>query len=312
MQRAFLFTFVLMGALLFNTSITHAASLPLRTSDLYIQATTSPAQDATVNLLCRLKSGNKQYTTSGSGVFVSERGVILTNAHVAQYFLFTSGKGRVRGSCEVRTGSPAKKAYTAELLYLPSSWIDANADALKKQERKGSGEGDFALIYVTGATKGGTLPERFPYVQPSFLAPVQGDTVTISGYPTYGRKLKDIQKKLQQVTTTSTIANVRSFSPSESIPELMTIASSSVASAGVSGGPVLRADNTLGGIVVTKSDMQLRAITPFHMNSHITAETDTTLTGMLLGDLAARAATNRTLITPKQVILLRDALLRIH
>lgn len=313
MMRMSLRRIALLGILfLLPASFTHAASLPIKTPELYIQATTSPVADATVNLFCRLKSGNKIYTTTGSGVVISERGVILTNAHVAQYYLFTSGKGRIRGSCDVRTGSPAKTAYTAELLYLPSSWITANADALKKQERRGSGEGDFALLYITGAAKGGALPDKFPYVQPSFLAPVQGDIVTIAGYPTYGQKIKDIQKVLKLVTTTSSVINVRAFSPSDTIPELMTIASSSAASAGVSGGPVVRTDNTLAGIVVTKSDTQLRAITPFHMNTSITAETGTTLTGMLLGDLSARAAANRTLIAPKQVLLLRDALLRVR
>jgi hypothetical protein len=303
----------LLGALFLLTApITHAAPLPIHTPDLYIHATTTPTANATVNLFCRLKSGNTMFTATGSGVFISERGVILTNAHVAQYFLFTTGKGRVRGSCDVRTGSPATTAYTAELLYLPPTWITANAEALKKKERKGSGEGDFALLYVTGPTKGNTLPERFPYVQPSFLSPVQGDTVTIAGYPTYGQKVKDIQKELKLVTTTSSITNVRAFSPSGSIPEVITIASSTAASAGISGGPVVRTDNTLAGIVVAKSDTELRAITPFHMNSYVVKETGTTLTGMLLGDLAARAATNRALITPKQVILLRDALLRIR
>lgn len=304
---------VLLGALfLLAAPLTHAASLPAKTPDLFIQATTSPVGDATVNLFCRLKAGNKMYTTTGSGVFVSERGVILTNAHVAQYYLFTSGKGRVRGSCDVRTGSPAKTAYTAELLYLPSSWITANATALKQKERKGTGEGDFALLYVTSAAKGATLPERFPYLQPSFLSPVLGDIVTIAGYPTYGRKVSDIQKELNRITTTSSVANVRAFSPTGNIPEVMTIASTSAASAGVSGGPIVRSDNTLAGIVVTKSDTQLRAITPFHMNSYVVAETGTTLTGMLLGDLPARAASNRALIAPKQVLQLRDALLRIR
>lgn len=304
---------VLLSALfLIIPPFAHAASLPISSPYLYLSATSSPTTEAVVNLYCRLKSGNKIYTTTGSGVFISERGVILTNAHVAQYFLFTEGKGRVRGTCDVRTGSPAKAAYTAELLYLPTTWIAENTEALKSKQPRGTGEGDFALLYVTGAARGNVVPTQFPYLQPSFLAPAEGDIVTIAGYPTYDKKAKDIQRGLGLVTTTSSITNVRAFSPSGTIPEVMTIASSTAASAGISGGPVIREDRTLAGIVSTKSDTQLRAVTPFHMNSYVVKETGTTLTGMLLGDLAARAATNRALIAPKQVLQLRDALLRVR
>ena len=45
--------------------------------------------DATVNLYCRLKAGKKIWSASGSGVFVDARGVILTNAHVAQQIYFS-------------------------------------------------------------------------------------------------------------------------------------------------------------------------------------------------------------------------------
>src|SRR5690349_10285815 len=73
----------------------------------------NPITDATVNLYCRLKAGKQLLSASGSGVFISDRGVILTNAHVAQYFLLAGEKGRVTGWCSVRTGSRAKEAYTA-------------------------------------------------------------------------------------------------------------------------------------------------------------------------------------------------------
>ncbi|MEK7510888.1 MAG: trypsin-like peptidase domain-containing protein [Patescibacteria group bacterium] len=269
----------------------------------------SSVEDATVNLYCRLKSGNTTYSTSGSGVFVSDRGVILTNAHVAQYFLLAGEKGRVRGTCTVRTGSPAKDTYTASLLYLSPLWIEANVAEFKKKIPTGTGEGDFALLYVTGAVKGGTLPPTFPYITPSFLYATEGESVTIAGYPTENRNFKEIQRELPRLVTTSTITSVRSFTPSTSA-EVLTIASSSAASAGVSGGPVVKSDGTLAGIVSTKGGSLLRAVSVSHMNTKLMSETGMTLSGMLIGDLAMRAQTNRALITPKQVIGLRDGLLR--
>src|SRR3989344_56515 len=125
-----------------------------------VPAHASTVEDATVNLYCRLKSGKTVYGTSGSGVFISDRGVILTNAHVAQYFLLAKDTLRVKGECWVRIGSPAKATYTASVLYLSPSWIDANAAGLKKKQPTGTGEGDFALLYVTGA-KSGTIPAQF-------------------------------------------------------------------------------------------------------------------------------------------------------
>jgi len=270
---------------------------------------TDPVGDATVNLYCRLKSGNKIYTTTGSGVFISDRGVILTNAHVAQYQLLASERGRVRGECQVRTGSPAKNTYTASVLFFPQDWIAANEKAIKSKEPKGTGESDFALLYVTGAAKNGVLPEKFPYVPVSFSDAKEGETVTVAGYPVERIRAKDVASKLPQIVTTTTVTNVRGLT-SYTGSDVLTLASSTAAGAGVSGGPVARTDNTLTGIVVAKSDTVLRAITPSHMNGILLTQTGQTLSTISLGDLWAKAAANRALLTGKQLIVLRDALLR--
>lgn len=271
---------------------------------------TSAVADATVNLYCTLRSGNKTYGASGSGVFIGDRGVILTNAHVAQYFLLARDAKRIKGQCFVRTGATAENAYVADVLYFPTAWIDANAAGLKKQQPKGTGENDFALLYVTGASrKNETLPVRFPALPLSFLV-AEGEAVTVAGYPTANRSFDDIKRDLPRLITQSTVASTRSFTPSGVLTDLFTIASTSAASAGVSGGPVVRNDGALAGIVATKSDSQLRAITVAYMSAQFQKETGTSLFSLATADFPALAAANRALISGKQIIALREGLLR--
>ncbi|HYF29167.1 MAG TPA: serine protease [Candidatus Paceibacterota bacterium] len=287
--------------------LTLAITLALVVGAVPTYAATSTVEDATVNLYCRLTVGKKIFGTSGSGVFVSDRGIILTNAHVAQYFLMPGDKSRVKGECHVRTGSPAESTYTAEVMYFPSTWIDANLEALKQKVPKGSGEGDFALLRITGV-KEGTMPERFPSLPLSFFGVAEGELVTVAGYPTDGRNFAELQNELDRIVTTTTVSNVRTFSLAGA--DLLTLASSTAAGAGVSGGPVVRADGTLTGIVVAKSATTLRAITPLHINNRLVADTGVSLPGMFFGDLAARAAGNLLLLDPKDLAALRQAFVK--
>ncbi|MBY0293848.1 hypothetical protein K2Q08_00780, partial [Patescibacteria group bacterium] len=45
------------------------------------------ARASLVNIFCLTKSGGYLYPISGSGVMITKNGIILTNAHVGQYFL---------------------------------------------------------------------------------------------------------------------------------------------------------------------------------------------------------------------------------
>ena len=107
---------------------------------------------ALVNILCLTGGGGYFKPISGSGVFIDSRGIILTNAHIGQFFLLRDFPVKDNVTCTIRTGSPAQNTYTARLLYLPPVWIDANAKQITSQEAMGTGENDFALLLVTGST----------------------------------------------------------------------------------------------------------------------------------------------------------------
>src|SRR6185436_12542444 len=80
--------------------------------------TIDPAvRSALVNILCMPQGGSLR-PISGSGVIIDPRGVILTNAHVAQYVLLSESP-QINLTCSIRTGSPASPRWKAVVLYIP-------------------------------------------------------------------------------------------------------------------------------------------------------------------------------------------------
>src|SRR3989344_2950501 len=96
-----------------------AASLPAGPTVAELEAAAATLRAALVNIICTAPQGSGIHSISASGIIVSPSGYVLTNAHVAEYFLL-SGRGI---SCTLRTGDPARVAYKAELAYLPAKWM---------------------------------------------------------------------------------------------------------------------------------------------------------------------------------------------
>src|SRR6202021_1964720 len=70
-----------------------------------------------VNIVC-VSADPSIPSISGSGVIIDSRGIILTAAHVAQFFLLQDYLGPNTVTCLVRDGSPARRAYIAEPVYI--------------------------------------------------------------------------------------------------------------------------------------------------------------------------------------------------
>lgn len=258
--------------------------------------------EATVNLYCRVKVGNKEVSTTGSGVIIDPRGVILTNAHVAQYFLLNGEDSKLKTECTVRTGSPAKEKYKAKVLYISSKWLETNAAKSVKQTTKSTGEHDFALLYITEA-KQGKLSAEFPTLPLNIsLGVKKGDEATIIGYPTGNLKYKEIKNKLKVQTGTTTITSLQTFKGNT--VDLMTLSRSKLASSGISGGPVVSGNNVTG-IIATRSTSKskdgasLRAITLSYINRAIMTETGLPLIALYATDLATLAAKTKAGISAK-------------
>jgi len=268
-----------------------------------------------VNIICTTKQGGLLNPITGSGIIIDEGGVILTNAHIAQYYLLRDYIVEDYLDCTIRTGSPAVNTYKAELLFISSTWIRDNFQKISESNPKGTGENDFALLLITDVTKPqATLPSTFSYVIPDLrdMEPEVGDSAIVAGYPAGFLGGTSIQKELYAVTTIANIMEVFTFD--QNTLDLFSVGGNIAAQKGSSGGGILGREGGLLGIVVTASnaaqtdDRDLRAITLSHINRSLKKETGISLNNYLLGGLLGKSLQFRAIVAPNLTILLENAL----
>lgn len=259
-------------------------------------------RNALVNILCTTKAGGYFRPISGSGVVIDPRGVILTNAHVAQYMLLKDYLVPGFVSCTIRTGSPAVATYTAKLLYVPPTWVAQNAHYLTSSTPLGSGQYDFALLAITGTVSpDAPMPASFSYLPVNSALDVASANypVLIGGYPAefVGNVLT--QKDLYAVTSQATLTQAYYYEGDDpDTIDLYSLSPTILAQAGSSGGAVTsRLDGNLIGILVTTTSGSttaqkvLNAVNIAHINRTLKTLTGTTLGEFLKGDLAEKTRT---------------------
>ncbi len=265
------------------------ASTAITTSS--IESATSVLRNALVNIVCYAPQGSNIRSISGSGVFIDPKGIILTNAHIAQYFLLSE-----RGvSCGVRTGAPAIDAYRASLLFISSEWIEENAELIVKPAPSGTGEHDFALLAVTKSiSQFRPLPEQFPFIS---LAndPVDRDTpVVIGGYGAQFLGAEQIQFMLFPTLVFGVVKDIFTFS--SNTVDVLALGGSAAAQQGSSGGGVADASGKLVGTIVTStqekitSERSLDAITASYIRGAYATESGEALDLLIERSLAESIA----------------------
>jgi len=293
-----------------NAAFQEAAVAQNNTAPAAHRASAPPASagslaSALVNLFCQIRTDEHVRTTTGTGYFISPKGVVLTNAHVAQFLLLENATGVREASCVVRSGDPAVAQYRAKLLYLPPTWVSAHASLITTPAPQASGERDYALLYVSDAFEGAALPDSFPHIPPyTGLIPrhATGDPVLAAGYPVEAPFDKRSNFTLRPRVATTTITNLFTFG--SNYADVISIAESSVGSRGSSGGPVVHTDGRAIGLIVTKGDetdgetTSLRALTLSYIDRTITEETGFTLRENMQGNLSRRAAVYNDALTP--------------
>jgi len=273
------------------------------------------ARKSLVNILCLSDGQTGLPSITGSGVIIDEQGVILTNAHIAQLYLFGSYLDSGSVNCTIRTGSPAINTYTAELLYMPPEWIVENGDVLGNAQPKGTGEYDYALLLINGVTKpGATLPKTFPSLSYNVAeaAIEENASVLLASYPAGFISSSHILKSLYAASSVSTIGQLYTF---ETISiDIFSVGGTIVAQKGSSGGAVINAQSELIGLIVTSTsgettaDRDLRALSLSYINKHFTGAQKVSLSSYLTGDLSAKAFSFNQFIAPGLTNLLKSEL----
>lgn len=251
------------------------------------------ARAALVNILCQPQGGSLQ-PISGSGVIIDSRGVILTNAHVAQYVLLSESP-QVDLTCSIRTGSPARAQWKAVVLYIPPVWVNQHASEILDQHPTGTGEHDYALLFITGSVDGSPLPAQFPYVtvdtRPAIAFP--GDQVLVASYPAEFIGGIAAEYALYANSSVTTVKQLLTFV--SDTPDLLSLGGVIEAQSGSSGGAVLNAWGRLVGLIATTSggattaDRDLRAIAISYINTDLEAQSGQSLNTFLSGDPASEA-----------------------
>lgn len=251
------------------------------------------SRQAMVNILCTTKLGGDFNPISGSGIIIDKHGVILTNAHVAQYMLLRDYGTKNFISCAARAGSPAMPAYKIELLYLPANWLTDNAKMIKQQIQEGTGENDYALFLITGSATENPLPDYFPFVAiDADQKNITGDVpMLLIGYPANFLGGIATQRNLWIVSSPSYLTKLLYFNEKENI-DAFSVGANIVAQKGVSGGAAInQLSGRVEGILSTISggdttgSRDLSAISLAHINRSFKKNTGKSLDEFLSGDL---------------------------
>ena len=271
------------------------ASLPLPSiKDLSIPSLNTKVRQSVVNILCSTLFGNPLKAVTGTGVVIDPGGVVLTNAHIAQYYLLETLNGQKYIDCTIRTGSPAYPAYRGKLLYISSRWVEDNKDNLNVEKPLGTGENDFGFILITEKSDGSPLSSDLPALEvatdDSDVDRTSKVSHIVAAYPAGFLGFEAVEKELYMASAVSYIKEVFTFKTTSI--DLISLGGTVVAQRGASGGAVVssRSDKLVGLIVTTSDaltteDRDLRAITLSHINRSIKEETGSDISDYLSGDL---------------------------
>ena len=248
------------------------------------EVSSTKTQNASVNIICS-GNGGAIRGMSASGVIIDSRGIILTVAHAAQYYLLYDYPNPGSISCTIRTGSPARRAYIAKPIFISESWIRRNPGTLVSSAPRGTGEHDFALLAITGSATGSPLPSSFPYAPLSKGEVKKGEKVTISSYAAQELTSAQINSGLNATVVQTTIKERYSFSGTP--VDLVSLGGSVAAQTGSSGGGVTNTDGAVVAMITTSTNQgpyesrNINAITPGHIRRSFANDTGKSLDSFL-------------------------------
>ena len=228
---------------------------------------------------------------------IDPRGVILTNAHVAQYVLLSESP-EVNLTCAIRAGSPAQYIGSASALYIPPVWVSAHASQINTENAMGTGEHDYGLLIMD---KPGSYA-ALPYDTRDAIG-FSGDNVLVAAYPAEFLGGLAAENSLYQDTSVGTIGTLFTFGTNS--VDAISLGGVIEAQSGSSGGAVVNGWGRLIGIITTTSEgattaqRDLHAITLSYISSDMRQQTGSAdLTTLLAGNLATEASSFNENVAP--------------
>jgi len=200
-------------------------------------------------------------------------------------------------------------------LYLPPLWVGANASQILSDRALGTGERDYAFLYITGpAPSASPVPSSFPALTLSIDSPEQNDPVLLAGYPAGFLDANQLQASLYISSAVSKVGELYTFNSQNHI-DLVSLGGTVVSQSGSSGGAVINLETgKLIGLIATESEgtttasRDLRAITLGHIDRSLKEDGKGGITALLSGDLAKLSQDFNTNIAPSLTTLLVSAI----
>lgn len=207
------------------------------------------SQQSIINIFCVSTKGNMVSISTGSGVVVSDSGIILTNAHVAENFLIPNR------DCSIRQGEIAMDKYKGSLVYINENWLKSNAGVLFSQSSRGTGENDFALISLNSNYDGSVLNSNISHTeinQNELSENNKGNKILVAGYPAGTLGALSLRKYLSFVADVINISNLYTLDGTH--VDVFETEATKVGQHGSSGGGIFNSNNDLTGLIVSVSD----------------------------------------------------------
>lgn len=241
-----------------------------------VSDSSSNIEDVLVNIICLQKEGNLINAHTGSGIIISPKGLVITNAHVALPFLIEQSEGKNKMDCVLYKENIPTFGYKAELIYISEEWVKENAEIISALNPKGTGENDYALLYINKNTNPAlSVPRNFSYKNINTKKDYVGigDEVLVAGFPGAPKTLIDLNHAVNLKQDIVKIYDVYTFMKNS--VDVFSTEITEVAAKGASGGGVFK-NNELVGLIVTTSgppnNSRINALTTDYINRDLISD----------------------------------------